>query len=54
MSTRTSCIIVKQMSIGMLLWYVYMSNNLVRLRGYPTHRDAADMSNLFYFYFAFI
>ena len=24
------------------------------LRGYPTHRDVADMSNLFYFYSVFI
>ena len=24
------------------------------LRGYPTHRDIADMSNLFYSYYVFI
>ena len=27
-----------------------MRNNLVRLGGYPTHRDVADMSNLLYFF----
>ena len=32
----------------------YMRNNLARLRGYPTHRDVADMSNLFYFHFEFM
>ena len=54
-STRTSYIIVKKgISIGMLLGYGYMRNNLVRLGGYPTHRDVADMSYFFYFYFAFI
>ena len=30
-----------------------MRNNLARLRGYPTHGDVADMSNLFYFCFVF-
>ena len=35
----------------MLLGYGYMRNNLVRLGGYPTHRDVADMSYFFYFYF---
>ena len=35
-STRTSYIIVKKgISIGMLLGYCYMRNNLVRLGGYP-------------------
>ena len=39
----------------MLLGYGYMRNNLVRLGEYPTHRDVADMSNLFYFfYFMFV
>ena len=37
----------------MLLGYGYMRNNLVRLGGYPTHRDVADMSYSFYFYFVF-
>ena len=35
----------------MLLGYRYMSNNLIRLGGYPTHRDVADLSNLFLFLF---
>ena len=34
----------------MLLGYGYMRNNLVRLGEYPTHRDVADMSNLFYLF----
>ena len=38
----------------MLLGYGYMRNNFVRLGRYPTHRNDADMSNLFYFYFVFI
>ena len=38
----------------LLLEYGYMKNNLVRLDGYHTHRDVADMSNLFYFHFVFI
>ena len=38
----------------MLLGYGYMRNNLVRLGGYPTHGDVADMSYFFYFYFVFI
>ena len=38
----------------MLLGYGYMRNNLVRLGGYPTHRDVADMSYFFYFHFVFI
>ena len=38
----------------MILGYGYMRNNLVFLGGYPTHRDVADMSNLFYFYSVFI
>ena len=37
----------------MLLGYGYMRNNLVRLGGYPTHRDVADMSYFFYSYFVF-
>ena len=53
-TTRTSYTIVKKISIGMLLAYSYMRNNLVRLGEYPTHREAADMSNLFYFYFVLI
>ena len=35
----------------LLLEYDNMRNNLARLGGYPTHRDVADMSNLFYFHF---
>ena len=31
-----------------------MRNNLVRLGEHPIHRDVADMSYLFYFYFVFI
>ena len=31
-----------------------MRNNLARLEGYPTHRDVAEVSNLFYFHFVFI
>ena len=38
----------------MLLGYGYMRNNLVHLGGYPTHRDVAGMSNLFYFYSVFM
>ena len=38
----------------MLLGYGYMRNNLVRLGGYPTHRDVPDMSYFLYFYFVFI
>ena len=30
-----------------------MTDNLVRLEGYATHRDVADMSYFFYFYFVF-
>ena len=49
--TRTSYVFVKkEISIGMLLGYGYMRNNLVHLGGYLTHQDVADMSNLFYFY----
>ena len=44
----------KKVSIGMLLGYGYMRNNLVHLRGYPTRRGVADMSNLYYCYCAFI
>ena len=40
--------------IETLLGYSYMRNNLVRFGGYPTHRDVADVSYFFYFYFAFI
>ena len=38
----------------LLLEYGYTKNNLARLGGYPTYRDVADMSNLFYFHFLFI
>ena len=31
-----------------------MKNNLACLGGYDTHRDVADMSNLFHFHFVFI
>ena len=34
----------------MRLGYDYMRKKLARLGGYSTHRDAADMSDLFYFY----
>ena len=34
--------------------WLYEKNNLVRLGGYPTHLDVADMSYFFYFYFVFI
>ena len=37
----------------LLLGYGYMRNSLARLGGYPTHRDVADMPNLFYFHFVF-
>ena len=37
----------------LLLGDDYMRNNLARLRGYPTHGDVADMSDLFYFCFVF-
>ena len=53
-TTRTSYIIVEKNSIRMLLGYGYMRKNLVRLGEYPTHRDAVDLSNPFYFYFVFI
>ena len=38
----------------MLLGYGYVGNNLVHSGGYPTQRDVADMSNLFYFYSVFM
>ena len=38
----------------MLLGYVYVRNNLVRLRGYPTQRDIADISNLLCFHSVFM
>ena len=38
----------------MRLGYDYMRKKLARLGGYSTHRDAADMSDLFYFYYVFI
>ena len=38
----------------MLLGYGYVKNNLVYLGWYYTHRDVADMSDLFYFYSMFI
>ena len=34
--------------------WLYEKNNLVHLGEYPTDRDVADMSNLFYFYSVFI
>ena len=34
----------------MLLGYVYMSNNFVRLRGYPTHGDAANVKSLLFLF----
>ena len=38
----------------MRLGYDYMRKKLARLGGYSTHWDAADMSDLFYFYYVFI
>ena len=38
----------------MLLGYGYIRNNLVRLGGYPTHRNLANISFFFYFCFVFI
>ena len=38
----------------MLLRYGSRRNILVHLGGYSTHRDVADISNLFYFYSVFI
>ena len=38
----------------MLLEYGYMRNNLLRLGGYPTHQDVADMSNRYCFDFVLI
>ena len=38
----------------LLFEYGYMRSNLAGLGGYSTNRDAADMSNLFYFHFEFI
>ena len=43
----------KEANFLLLPEYGYMRNILARLGGYPTHGDAADMSNLFYFYFVF-
>ena len=44
----------KELISFLLLEYGYTKNNLARLGGYPTYRDVADMSNLFYFHFLFI
>ena len=47
--------IFKKEAIFLLhLRYGYVRNNLARLSGYPTHRDVAYISNLFYFHFVFI
>ena len=35
----------------MLLGYGYMKNSLVCLAGWSTHRDVANISDLFYFFF---
>ena len=50
--TRTS--FKKKANFLLLFKYGYMRSNLARLGAYPTHRDVADMSNLFYFYFGFV
>ena len=34
-------------NVLLLCEYGYMRSNLAHLGGYPTHRDVADMSNLF-------
>ena len=55
-STRTSYIIVKKkqaLEYG-CIGYGCMRNDLVRLGGYHTHRDVADTSYFFYFYFVFL
>ena len=44
----------KEANFLLLFEYGYMRSKLVRLGGYLTHRDVADMSNLFYFHFEFI
>ena len=61
-STHTSYIFLKKISLGMFkknqsfitFRVCYRRNNLAHLKGYPVHRDVADMSNLFYFHFVFI
>ena len=55
--TRTSLhvrIFKKEANFLLLFEYGYMRRKLVRLGGYLTHRDVADMSNHFYFHFGFI
>ena len=55
--TRTSFanlhlrIFKKKANFLLLFEYGYMRSNSARLGEYPTHRDVADMSNLFYFHF---
>ena len=44
----------KEANFLLLFEYGYMRSNLARLERYTTHRDVADMSNLFYFHFEFI
>ena len=44
----------KEANFLLLFEYGYMRSNLGRSGGYLTHRDVADMSNLFYFHFEFI
>ena len=55
--TRTSFanlhlrIFKKEANFLLLFEYGYMRSNFARLGEYLTHRDVADMSNLFYFHF---
>ena len=55
--TRTSFanlhlrIFKKKANFLLLFEYGYMRSNSACLGEYPTHRDVADMSNLFYFHF---
>ena len=44
----------KEANFLLLFEYGYMRSNLGRSGGYLTHRDVADMSNLFYFHFEFM
>ena len=36
------------------LGYGYIKNNLARLRGHLTHRDVADMSDLFFIWYLYV
>ena len=52
-----AALLFKIISIGMFQkearFCYFLRNNLACLGGYPIHLDVADMSNLFYFHFAF-